>query len=185
MDISRLVGRGVLVVATAVCCLQWESSVYAQEPSRGMPAWRTVTTPDSQVQLQLPPSYREQGARGCWARDENSGGGSTYRHLCVFVADSVRASMEHFVVPPNCLDDCPRIADRVLYAIDIGGRRTTVETARVGGGVQGAERVLRLIVAMPIGDEKTVILDGTPGDAAGDRELVTIARTMRVVARSP
>jgi hypothetical protein len=52
-------------------------------------------------------------------------------------------------------------------------------------GVQGADRVPKLLVAIPIGDGKTVILDGTPGDAAGYRQQIAIARTMRAVGRSP
>ncbi len=153
------------------------------------PGWASATSRDGTIALDLPATYRREGASDYWVSDPS---GSAQRSLgLVRLSTSLNEpeSADGNPEPVGPWDngcgtearatDVGCIVDRSRWEGQIGGRHFVIETGRLEGASSTRSTVLSLRASWERGDGDTVRLDGAVSDSAGLEELRLIAGTLR------
>jgi hypothetical protein len=152
-------------------------------------SWHVEFTPDSQLSLRLPPHYRRVATGYQWAGSSGTATGALFVSLRALGPDSLGAGPRVGEWLP--LGDTATKGYDLSYVEDysacreaIGGVAAFVETGLVTGGYSDLKRVpsVRAVWWQWFGGS-LALFEGTATDAAGQRELLAILRTVRFHAR--
>ncbi len=153
------------------------------------PGWVSATSRDGTIALDLPTTYRREGASDYWVSDPS---GRSQRSLgLVRRSPSLNEPASAYGIPEpvgpweNGCDtetsatDVGCIVDRSRWEGELGGRHFVIETGRLEGASSTRSTVLSLRASWERGDGDTVRLEGAASDSAGLEELRQIAGTLR------
>lgn len=153
------------------------------------PGWVSATSRDGTIALDLPATYRREGASDYWVSDPS---GRSQRSLGLLRLSTSLNEPEsaHGIPEPvspwenGCgtearATDVGCIVDRSRWQGELGGRHFVIETGLLEGASSTHSTVLSLRASWAWGDGDTVRLEGAVSDSAGLEELRHIAGTLR------